>query len=255
MKGKQRTFSYSVIKMLVVVAILFAPAGMAFADEESIKAIEDSPTIYFLLFDQLEYRRDNGQDTFHWDIQGWIGGDYNKFWIKTEGDQQFSGKSKGEAEVQLLYSRLISPYFDFQAGIRHDEITGDDHRSRSFGVLGIQGLGLHWFEVDLSLYVSQDGDVSARFTGEYDLLLTQRLVLQPRLETELAVQEVEAFGQGVGFNYVELGARLRYEIHRKFAPYVGVSWKRLLGETSHIAQRNGEETDSLALVIGVRLWF
>jgi copper resistance protein B len=116
-------------------------------------------------------------------------------------------------------------------------------------------LALYWFEIDLSLFVSEDGDVSARFTGEYDLPLTQRLVLQPRVETELAVQEVDAFGVGQGFNEIELGVRLRYEIRREFAPYVGVSWARLIGETAGIARGKGEDIDNLAVMAGVRMWF
>jgi copper resistance protein B len=243
------------VQLLVLITVLMASAGAVLGDELP-EPIEDDPIIFFLLVDQLEYRVSEGPDTLHWDIQGRIGGDYHRLWIKTEGDQQVSKESGGEAEVQLLYSRLISPYFDLQAGVRHDQVYGSGpDRSRSFAVLGLQGLAPYWFEIDISLFVSEDGDLSARFTGEYDLPLTQRLVLQPRVETELAVQEVEAFDVGQGFNEIELGVRLRYEIRREFAPYVGLSWTRLIGETAGIARTKGEDTENLAVMVGVRMWF
>lgn len=241
---------------LLLIGVFLAATPATVAAKDFPKPIEDNPVIYFLLFDQLEYRVNEGTDTFHWDIQGWIGGDYNRIWVKTEGDQRLEDDHGGEAEVQLLYSRLITSYFDFQAGLRHDEIYGDGpEKSRTFGVVGIEGLGLYWFELELALFVSEDGDVSARFSGEYDLPITQRLVLQPRLETEVAVQEVEDFGVGEGFNDIELGLRLRYEIRREFAPYIGISWERKLGETADIAERVGDEVDNFAVVFGVRLWF
>jgi len=253
MREKLKAFRVTLFLTLIMAAALPRPATAA---ESPMKPIEDNPVIYFLLFDQLEYRINKGADTFHWDVQGWVGGDYNRLWIKTEGDQRLSAESGGEAEVQFLYSRLISPYFDFQAGMRHDEVYGKGpNRSRTFAVMGLQGLALYWFETDLSLFVSENGSVSARFTGEYDLPLTQRLVLQPRVETELAFQEVRAFDVGEGFNDIELGVRLRYEIRREFAPYVGLSWTRLLSETADIARAKGESIDNLAIIIGVRMWF
>ncbi len=209
-----------------------------------------------LLFDQLEYRSNEGPDTFTWDAQGWIGGDYNKLWFKTEGDQELNSDRGGEAEVQLLYSRLVSSFWDFQVGVRYDQLYGSGSDPwRLFTVLGFEGLAPYWFDVEPSLFISEDGDVSARLTGTYDLLLTQRLIAQPRFELNVAAQEVEKFGIGEGVNDIELGLRLRYEIWREFAPYVGVSWLRQLGDTADIARREGEVVDNLAFVVGVRLWF
>lgn len=255
MRGIKEAATGALLKVFLVIAAVLTSVGAASGDEFP-KPIDDDPIIFFMLFDKLEYRMNRGADTFHWDVEGWIGGDYNRFWFKTEGDQRVTEESGGEAEVQLLYSRLISPYFDFQAGLRHDLVYGSGpDRSRSFGVIGLQGLSLYWFEVELSLFASEDGDVSARFTGEYDLLLTQKLVLQPRVETELAAQKVKSFGVGEGFNDIELGVRLRYEVRREFAPYVGISWKRLIGETADIAREEGEDVDNLAVMFGVRIWF
>jgi copper resistance protein B len=213
--------------------------------------------VYSLLrFDQLEYRSNAGPDTFRWDTQGWIGGDYNKLWFKTEGDQELNSNSSGETEVQLLYSRLVSSFWDFQVGLRYDQLYGPSAAPwRLFSVLGFEGLAPYWFEVEPFLFISEEGDVSARLTGTYDVLLTQRLIAQPRFELNVAAQEVERFGVGEGVNDIELGLRLRYEIWREFAPYVGVSWLRRLGDTADITRREGGVVDNLAFVVGIRLWF
>lgn len=198
----------------------------------------------------------DGTDTFQWEAQGWYGSDYNKLWLKTEGEQQTEGETGGEAEFQALYSRMISPFWDVQAGLRYDQFWGPgSDPSRVFGVIGVQGLAPYRYEVEPALFVSEDGDVSARLTATIDVLLTQRLVLQPRFETEVTVQEVEKFGVGEGFNYVDLGLRLRYEIKREIAPYIGINWVRLLAETADIGRRDGEDIDIVAVVFGVRLWF
>lgn len=217
--------------------------------------IGDNQTYYLLLLDQLEYRVNDGEDTFNWDAISWIGGDYQRLWIKTEGDVGLD-TGDGEAELQLLYGKLISPFFDFQAGIKYDQVFSSDGGSaRASGVIGIQGLAPYLFELDTALFVSQDGDISFRFGAEYQLLLTQRLILQPEFETNLAIQDVEEFGVGSGLNNIELGLRLRYEINRQFAPYVGVNWTRKFGDTAELAEEDGESTDNFALVGGLRLLF
>lgn len=219
--------------------------------------IEDSQLFGFLLFDQFEYRiKSNSDNTVRWDISGWYGGDYNRLWIKTEGEWRTGGERGGEAEVQALYSRLIAPFWDFQIGLRYDQFSGADFdRARGFAVIGLQGLAPYRFEVEPALFISQDGDVSARLTTTFDVLLTQRLILQPRLDIDAALQSTKNFGVGDGLNTIGLGLRLRYEITREFAPYVGVHWLRRFGETADISQRDGGEVEDLALVVGVRLWF
>jgi copper resistance protein B len=255
MRLKERTTRIVLLRLLLL-SVLLAPLHETFGEEDWPEPIEDNPIIFLLLFDQLEYRTNDGSGALNWDAEGRIGGDYNRIWLKTEGEQNLSDDGGGEAELQLLYSRLISPYFDVQAGFRHDEIYGaGSDRSRNFGVISIQGLGIYWFELEFTAFVSEDGDFSARLTGEYDFLLTQRLVLQPRLETEVALQEVEEFGVGKGFNDIELGLRLRYEILREFAPYIGISWETKLGETADLARREGDDIDSFSVVLGVRMWF
>lgn len=219
------------------------------------KPVEDRQRFGYLLVDQLEYRLKDGANTMRWDVTGWYGGDYNRVWLKTEGDWRTSGERGGEAEAQALYGRLIAPFWDFQAGLRYDQFSGAGFdRSRRFAVIGLQGLAPYWFELEPALFISEDGDVSARLTASYELLLTQRLILQPRLDVDAAVQSVDKFDVGDGINSTGVGLRLRYEILREVAPYVGIHWLRRFGETADIARRDGGDAEDIAVVFGVRLW-
>lgn len=215
----------------------------------------DDQTYFFVMTDRLEYSSISGPDPVVWDIQGYIGKEYHKFWYKAEGEA-LTAEKEGEMEFEALYSRAITAYFDLQAGIRYELLyDGTGNRSRALGVIGLQGLAPYFFEVDGSLMVSEAGDISAGLEAEYDLPITQRFFGQPRLETNIAVQEVEEFGVGSGVNNVRLGFRLRYEIRREFAPYVGVSWNRKLGETADFARLEGEGVSSFGLLGGLRMWF
>ncbi|WP_022698143.1 copper resistance protein B [Euryhalocaulis caribicus] len=205
---------------------------------------------YMILADRLEWQSGNGDEIFVWDGSAWYGGDYNRVWVETEGETLIDGETEA-AEIELLYGRAISPYFDVQAGIRQD-IEPD---ARTYAQVGIQGLAPYWFEVDLEGYLSEEGDFTAAFEAEYDLLLTQRLILQPRIETGFAFQDAPERDLGAGFTELETGVRLRYEIKREIAPYIGVSWSRTLGETASIARSLGEKEDAVSAVIGVRLWY
>lgn len=207
------------------------------------------PVFYFLL-DRLEYSWQNGDNVRVWDAQGWFGSDYNKLWLKTEGEQTVGGSTE-DAEVQLLYSRLVRPFWYLQAGIRH-EARPDP--SRNYGVLAIQGLAPYGFDVEGSLFF-RAGEVSGRFEAEYDQLITQRLILQPRIETNFAGSSDRQRGIGSGFNDVQLGLRLRYEIRREIAPYIGVTWTRKLGDTADLARVGGEDVRQFAVVAGIRLWY
>ena len=209
-------------------------------------------TNYFLLADRLEYQSNDGSPTLLLDGQGWWGTDRDKLWVKTEIEYDFDGDRFEEAELQALWSRPFARYFDLQAGIRHDFQNGAE---RTFGVIGVQGLAPYWFELDTAIFVSGDGDISARIEAEYDLLITQRLILQPRTELNFAVQSVEALGIGSGLSTAELGVRLRYQITREIAPYVGLNWVRSVGETADFARIAGDDPGAVSVVAGVRLWF
>jgi len=218
--------------------------------------VHDDINIGLLMFDRLEYAWGEDEDAVQWDVQGWYGGDYNRVWVKTEGEDIAAGGEGGEAEAQVLYSRLIAPYWEVQAGVGYQSLYGPGpDEDRTFGVVGFEGLAPYWFEVNPALRVSEDGDVSATLEAEYDLLLTQRMILQPRFSTAIAAREVPEFGVGEGFNRVGVGLRLRYEIKREFAPYVGISWRQLLGDTADMATDEGEDKTRSAVVAGIRMWF
>lgn len=218
--------------------------------------VKDNQLFYFVLLDQFEFRAVDGPNTLNWDAIGWVGGDFKRFWFEIEGDIGLSENSEGEVEIQALYGQLVSPFWDFQAGLRYDRLYGSGpDQGRAFGVIGIQGLAPYLFEVDASLFVSEDGDVSARLTAEYDLLLTQRLILQPRAELNLAAQRVEGFEVGSGLSDIELGLRLRYEINRKLAPYVGINWERRFFETAELAREEDESVGDFSVLAGIRLLF
>ncbi len=222
------------------------------ASRAAVQKEHGASTTYFVQADRFEYRSNEGEPQFLWDAQGWYGGDKNKLWIKSEGEYSFDADEFEDAEVQALWSRGISRYFDVQAGVRHDFAPGDD---RTFGVFGAQGLAPYWFEVDAAAFVSGEGDASARIELEYELLLTQRLILQPRTELNFAIQDVPENGVGSGLSTAEAGMRLRYEIKREFAPYIGVSWERAVGETADFARADGEDPSAVSFVAGLRLWF
>lgn len=203
--------------------------------------------------EQLEYRAatDDGSGTFSWDVRGWVGGDYNRLWFKTQGDDRLDGPVEN-GEVQLRYSRLIGPFWDLAVGVRYD-VQPDP--SRAYGVFALHGLAPYLDEVDADLFVSEEGDVSARLEVEYPILVTQRLILQPSFELNLAAQEVQELRVGPGLSEIELGLRLRYEITRELAPYIGFVWERKVGRTADLARGVGEEFDVPAFVAGIRFWF
>jgi|SRR5579884_2341371 len=234
----------------VCLAVLIAFAPAALADSPEMAAEEDSRLYTFLEVEQFEYRI-GSEDTLSWEAQGWFGGDYNKVWLKTRGDHAIDAETKN-AEVQLLYSRAIAAFWDLQIGGRYD-MRPDP--SRGYAVLGIEGLAPYFFEVDAAAFVSNKGDASARVEARYDLLLTQRLIVRPSVELNFAAQEVKELDIGSGLSGVELGLRVRYEIVREAAPYIGVSWERKAGRTADFARRKGEEVDDLTFVTGVRFWF
>ncbi len=191
------------------------------------------------------------EDAYLWDLQAFWGGDIDKFAIKSEGEGSFDGGGVDDAEIQALWSHAIGPFFDLQAGARVD-VEPD---TRSHLVLGVQGLAPYMWHVDAAAFLSDRGDLTARIEAEYDQKLTQRLILQPRAEFNLAAQDIAERGIGAGLSSFEAGLRLRYEIVREFAPYVGVEWEQKLGETRRIARADGERASSVAVLLGIRAWY
>ena len=203
-----------------------------------------------LMVERLEGRLGNNENGWLWDIQGWYGGDIDKFVVKSEGEGEIGG-SVEDAEVQALLGHAIGPFFDLQAGVRLDL----EPETRSHLVLGVQGLAPYMWHVDGALFLSDRGDITARVEGEYDQKITQRLILQPRVELELSAQDIPERGIGAGLTRIEPGLRLRYEIAREFAPYVGVEYEAKLGETADLAREEGEDAAGFKLLAGIRAWF
>ncbi len=206
--------------------------------------------IWQFTMDQLEQRWQKGQDSTAWKSDGFIGGDVSKLRLKSEGS--VSGGTMDHLEVQALYSVMVHDFWDFQAGIRQDFRP---QPQTTHLAIGFQGLAPQFLEVDAQAFLSERGDVTARLDVETDLLLTQKLILQPHAEVELAAQKVPETETGAGVSEMKLGLRLRYELVKEFAPYIGVAWERKLGETARLAKADGHDADDLRLVTGLRFWF
>lgn len=231
----------------------------SFAGAEEISPVEDSPIRSYFLIDQLEHstsRYTNGSasdDALRLNTSAWVGGDYHRIWLYTEGTKPENDKIE-DVDVQVLYGALVAPFWDLQVGLRHFKPL-PSAPSRQYAVLGVQGLAPYRFGVQAAAFISELGDLSARAEIEYELLLTQRWILQPRFATNIALQSVEEQGVGRGLNDLELGLRLRYEIAREFSPYVGVSWHNRYGGAAKFAQNRDERVSEWNLLAGVRAWF
>jgi len=227
----------------------YDPAEMKKSRDALLKQHGDMAHSFFMA-DRLETQI--GDETaLVWDAQGWLGKDINKLWFKTEGEYSFDEDEVEDAEVQALWSHAVSPFWDVQAGIRYDLKP----KGRTHGVLGIQGLAPYWFEVDASAFLSHKGDLTARIEAEYDVLLTQTLVLQPRAELELSAQDISELGVGSGVTGLDAGIRLRYELKREFAPYIGVEWQKAFGDSADFITLDGGDVDKIVGVAGIRAWF
>lgn len=229
---------------------VFAPEAMAEA-RGALPAELGGGTFRFFGIDRLEVQIADGEDGYVWEANAWYGGDIDKLWIKSEGEGEFAG-SLEEAEIQALWSHAIGPYFDVQAGVRYDIRPEPD---RAHAVLGIQGLAPYFFEIDVAGFLSDEGDLTARIEAEYDQRITQRLILQPRIELNLAAQDIPEIGIGSGLSDLEAGLRLRYEFVPEFAPYIGVEWQRQFGDTADFTRAAAGDPDRIVFLAGVKLWF
>jgi len=200
--------------------------------------------------DRFEVRPGSGDDAYAWEARLRYGGDINRLVLKTEGEGEF-GHGLEEAQVQALWSRAVTAYFDLQAGVRQDL----EPRGRTYATVGFEGLAPYWWDVEGALFLSTKGDLSARFEVSHDLRLTNRLILEPSAELHLASQDDPRSGQGSGLTDAELGLRLRYEIRREFAPYVGVHYERKFGDTADYARAAGEDAEETRVVVGLKSWF
>lgn len=229
---------------------LFDPIAME-ESREALRVEQGGFTTHGFFVDRLETQIREGEDAYVWDINAWYGGDLDKFWVKSEGEGLFGGELE-EAEIQALWSRAIGPYFDFQAGFRYDIRPEPD---RTHIVAGVMGLAPYFFEIDAAAFLSDEGDLTARVEAEYDQRITQRLILQPRIEASFAAQDIPEIDIGAGLSSIEAGLRLRYEFVPEFAPYIGVEWQQLVGQTADYARAAGEDPGKAVFLAGVRVWF
>jgi copper resistance protein B len=239
MRLVQYTFGFLIAATLVIGAT--APPAQAQTMDDKLRT--------FVLFHKLEYVPEPAGRPIGLEATSWVGGDVNRAWLRVEGEQSTVHR-EGEVELEALYGRLVSPFFDAVAGVRVDRAWGAGGKTRAHLAVGLQGLVPYQFEVEPTLYVTHEGNVSAGFAASYHVLFTQRLQLESELETSAALQDVPEWGVGSGVNDLGLGFRLRYEFHRKFAPYVGYDHHWTFGETADLAG----ESSSGAFVFGVRIW-
>ncbi|MGE3179401.1 MAG: copper resistance protein B [Vicinamibacterales bacterium] len=213
-------------------------------------AAHDNQVNYFVLFDQLEWQPHDAGARFAWDDRGWIGRDLDRVWFRTEGLAVDGGVD--DAEAHLLYGRAIARWWDVVAGVRQDVRPG---RAQTWGAVGIQGLAPYWFDLSATAYVGAGGRTALRLEADYELLLTNRLILKPLVELDLYGRADPERRIGAGLSSMDAGVRVRYEFRREFAPYVGITWRRTFGGTARFARENGEDVRSTGMVAGVRLWF
>lgn len=229
----------------MLIAIVAAPVC-------SVQAgMGDDPILTKVMIDQLEIRHTDGSDPLVLEADAWIGKDLNKAWFKL--DLEKVGSEYEQAELQALYSRAVATYWDLQIGWRHDFKPAGE--TRDWAAIGFRGLAPYYFDIDTALFIGESGRFVLDLDAEYEVMLTQRLVLSPELQLNLHSKSDPAIGQGSGLSDIELGLRLSYAIRREFAPYIGVNWERKFGQTADFARDEGEDTSDLQFVAGIRAWF
>ena len=203
-----------------------------------------------VLIDSAELSRGDGEHGQNLDAEAWYGGDYNTVWLKAQGER--TGGRLESLRTEALWDHAFAPFWSTQLGVRHDTGGG---ASRNWFAAGVRGLAPYWFDVEATAYARPGGEFAARFDARYELLFTQRLILEPQLEGNLYSRADPGRGTGTGLSDIEFGLRLRYEIRRQFAPYVGVTWNRRVGSTADLARARGEDATTFRAVAGLRIWY
>lgn len=212
--------------------------------------MHDDPLSGMLLAEHFEWQGRSGRDALHWDVTGWLGHDMNRLWLRSEGERE-SGNA-GEHELELFWGKPVAAWWDVLLGLRHDSGPGP---SRSYLALGLQGLAPQWFHVEATGYAGEGGQFGVGLEVDYDWLFTNRLILTLRSEAEAWSDDDERAGIGSGLSTLAAGLRLRYELRREFAPYIGVHWQGIVGNTADLARKAGEERRETSVVAGLRFWF
>lgn len=229
----------------------FYPDGSMSNARHKMMRGEGGQTFAQVIFNLAELQVRHGRNGYRWDGEAWFGGDINRLTLKTEGSGVLR-EGIESAELQALYSRAIGPYFNLQAGVRHDFQPSP---TRTYATVGFEGLAPYMFEVSGAAFLSEKGDLLGRLEGYYDQRITQRLILQPRIELNFSAQDVPENRYGAGLVNAELGLRLRYEIVREFAPYIGISYEAKTGRSADFARADGQDPTITSFVAGVHFWF
>jgi len=224
--------------------------AMSNAQMVDVMGMDDRATFGMLVFDRLEHLASDGRSATAWSAQGWLGGDLDRLGFRSEGTRENGAFEHADAE--LFWSHAIAPFWDGQLGVRRDVGRGPD---RTWAAFGVQGLAPYWFEVAATAYIGEQGRTALRVEADYELSLTQRWVLQPRVEFNAYGKDDPAARVGSGLSDATFGLRLRYEIRREFAPYLGVEWSRRFGRSADYARADGHDAGEMQWVAGVRLWF
>jgi copper resistance protein B len=211
--------------------------------------VSDDMIFYQVLLNQIEYTHSSQGSGMAWDVQGWVGRDYDRLWLKSEGARQ--GGHTEDGRLELLWSKPVAAFWDLQAGVRHDFGGGP---TRNWLAFGVEGIAPYMFDVEATAYAGSSG-AAVRLDGKYELALTQRTWLTPRAEANLYSRADPERGLGAGLSDVSFGLRLRHEFRREFAPYVGVEWNHRFGGTADQARAAGEPVTDRKWVAGVRIWF
>lgn len=241
---KECLFQKDFFLIALTAALLLGSVTPALADGE------DDPLLTKVMIDQLEVRDADDDSLWVLDGQAWIGKDLQTLWFKA--DVERAGSETKKVELQALYSQAIAPFWNVQLGLRQDF---QPTPSRSWAVIGLQGLAPYFFDINTAFFIGESGRTALRLEAEYELLFTQRLILTPDIKVNFYGQNDVDLDIGSGLSDIEAGLRLRYEIRREFAPYIGVNWNKSFGNTADFARDKGKDTDDLQLVIGVRVWF
>lgn len=237
-----------------VLVALWLVAGLhrsgAVASDMGGAHMNDDPLVSMVLVDQLEWQNASPDDALAWNVSAWLGRDSGRALFRSEGERVSGDNEDGRAE--LLLSRPIAAWWDLVGGLRQDFGTGP---GRTYGVIGVQGVAPYRFHLEADLFGGERGQVGARLESQYEILLTNRLVLQPRAELQAYGKDDVANGIGSGLSQLEVGLRLRYEIQRQFAPYVGIEWSGKFGDTADLAEDDDESVRDTRAVAGLRFWF
>lgn len=225
--------------------------------KEEPSSMGEDRIFWHWLFTQFEGRSNGPENELRWDGEAWVGTDMNKLWFKSEGFYNKHGQGHGKIEDgihEVLYDRPIPflRYFDWQAGFRYD---GDSSPPRYWGAFGIEGLAPEFFDLEATLYVRDAGHFAARIVSFYDVYLTNRLIAQPEIEMNFYSKKDPSRAVGTGLSELDTGLRLRYEITRKFAPYIGFAYTQQVGETGGFVRKEGDIVYDPRVVFGFRLWY